>query len=82
MYDPFVDLDGLAYRPTESALAAEKERAERKKREEAFWDRPEDEVRRDLIVPEEDLARHPSLAGLPRGSLANSEPKRLLFMKG
>jgi hypothetical protein len=55
MHDPFADLESLAFRPTGSELAAEKERAERKRREEAFWNRPEDEVQRDLVIPEEDL---------------------------
>jgi hypothetical protein len=31
------------------------ERIERKKREEAFWNRSDEQIRRDLVVPEEDL---------------------------
>jgi hypothetical protein len=31
------------------------ERAERKRREDAFWNRLEDEIRRDLVIPEEDI---------------------------
>jgi hypothetical protein len=52
MSNPFTDLEGLAYRPDP---AMEEERAERKRREDAFWNRLEDEIRRDLVIPEEDL---------------------------
>jgi hypothetical protein len=54
MNDSF-DLRKCEYRPTEAELVAEKERAELKRREEAFWNLPEDEMRRALVVAEEDL---------------------------